>query len=85
MCVDCLWENETARERTGHKPKYTEAKKMKLLTLHTHGCLRIKVIVPCNFLKSCVRIKFLLCNILPGLVCMWDNVLEICAKACLKG
>jgi len=28
------------RERTGHPPSYTEAKKMKSLTLHTHGCLR---------------------------------------------
>ena len=31
-------EDETVRERTGHPPSYAEAKKMKLLTLHTHGC-----------------------------------------------
>src|SRR6218665_2824430 len=32
------WEDETARERTGHSPSYAEARKMKSLTLHTHGC-----------------------------------------------
>src|SRR6218665_2283284 len=36
----CQWEDETVRERTGHSPSYAEAKKMKLLTLHTHGCPR---------------------------------------------
>jgi len=30
--------DEMARERTGHLPLYAEAKKMKSLTLHTHGC-----------------------------------------------
>jgi len=33
------WEDETARERAGHPPSYAVAKKMKSLTLHTHGCL----------------------------------------------
>jgi len=33
-------EDETVRERTGHPPSYAVAKKMKSLTLHTHGCLR---------------------------------------------
>ena len=34
------WEDETVRERTGQPPSYrpTVAKKMKSLTLHTHGC-----------------------------------------------
>jgi len=32
------WEDETARERTGHPPSYAEAQKMKLLTLHIYGC-----------------------------------------------
>ena len=27
--TDCLWEDEIARERTGHTPSYAEAKKMK--------------------------------------------------------
>ena len=36
----CQWEDEMVRERTGHLPSYAEAKKMKLLTLHTHGCPR---------------------------------------------
>jgi len=35
--VHCLWEAETARERTGHPPPYVEAKRMKPITLHTHG------------------------------------------------
>jgi len=38
--VHCQWEDETAGERTGHPPSYAEAKKMKLLTLHTQYCLR---------------------------------------------
>src|SRR5678815_2388966 len=35
--VHCLWEDETVMERIGHLPSYAEAKKMKSLTLHTHG------------------------------------------------
>jgi len=31
------------RERTGHLPSYAEAKKLKLLALHTHGCSRASV------------------------------------------
>ena len=31
---------KTVRERTGHPSSYAEAKKMKLLTLHTHGSSR---------------------------------------------
>ena len=38
LTVYCQWEDEMARERTGHLASYAEAKKMKLLTLHTHGC-----------------------------------------------
>ena len=34
--VRCRWEDETAKEMTGHPP----SKKMKSLTLHTHGCIR---------------------------------------------
>ena len=34
------WEDETVRERTGHPPSYAEAKKLKLLILHPHGCLK---------------------------------------------
>src|SRR6218665_2974700 len=30
-------DDETVRERTGHPPLYAGAKKMKSLTLHTHG------------------------------------------------
>ena len=35
--VHCQWEDETVRERTGHPAPYAEAKKMKSLTLYTHG------------------------------------------------
>src|SRR5678816_4093294 len=40
LTVHCRWDDETVRERTGHPPSYAEAKKMKSLTLHTHGCFR---------------------------------------------
>ena len=40
LTAHCQWEDETARERTGHPPSYAVAKKMKSLTFHTHGCLR---------------------------------------------
>jgi len=40
LTVHCQWEDETVRERTGHMPSYAKAKKMKLLTLHTHGCTK---------------------------------------------
>ena len=34
------WEDETMRERIGHPPSYAVAKKMKSLTLLTHGCFK---------------------------------------------
>src|SRR6218665_955172 len=37
LTVHCQWEDETVRERTGNPLSYTEAKKMKSLTLHYHG------------------------------------------------
>ena len=40
LTVHCHWEDEVLRERTGRLPSFAEAKKMKLLTLHTYGCLR---------------------------------------------
>ena len=43
LTLHCQWENEMVRERTGRLPSYAEAKKMKSLTLHTHGCLRTNV------------------------------------------
>src|SRR6218665_1116257 len=39
LIAHCQWEDETVRARTNHSPSYTEAKKMKSLTLHAHGCL----------------------------------------------
>jgi len=41
LTVHCVWDDETAKEKAGHPPLYAEAKKMKLLTLHAHGCLRL--------------------------------------------
>jgi len=38
----CQWDDETVRERTDNPPSYAVAKKMKSITLHTHGCLRAK-------------------------------------------
>src|SRR6218665_50003 len=38
--VHCPWEDETVRERSGLPPSYTEVKRMKSLTLHTHCCPR---------------------------------------------
>src|SRR6218665_1801871 len=35
LTAHCQWEDEMVRGRTGHPPSYAEAKKMKLLTLHT--------------------------------------------------
>src|SRR6218665_177934 len=32
--VHCRWEDETARENTGHPPSYAKVKKMKSLTFH---------------------------------------------------
>jgi len=40
LTIHCQWEDETARERTGHPISYAVAKKMKSLTLHTRGCPR---------------------------------------------
>ena len=40
LTAHCQWEDETVREKTGHQPSYAVAKKMKSLTLQTHGCLR---------------------------------------------
>src|SRR6218665_2577937 len=34
------WEDETARERADQAPLYVEAKQMKSLRLHPHGCFR---------------------------------------------
>jgi len=40
LTTHCQWEDKTVRERTDNPPWYAEAKKMKSLTLHTHGCPR---------------------------------------------
>jgi len=37
LTAHCQWKDETVRERAGHPPSYAEAKKMKKLTLYTHG------------------------------------------------
>jgi len=35
--------------------------------------------------KVCVRITFPLCNILPGLICIWNDMYEVCAKTFFEG
>jgi len=40
IAAHCQWEDEMLRERTGHPPSFAEAKKMKSVALHTHGCPR---------------------------------------------
>jgi len=43
VTIHCQREDETVMERTGHSPSFAEAKKMKSLTLHTHGWPRASV------------------------------------------
>ena len=43
LTVHCQWEDEAAREKIGHPPSYAQAKKMKSLTLNTHGCSRVRL------------------------------------------
>jgi len=43
LTIRCQWKVETVRDRIGHLPTYDKAKKMKLLALHVHGCLRASV------------------------------------------
>ena len=43
LTLHCQWEDEAVRERTGHPRWYVGAQKMKSLTLHTHGCLRVSL------------------------------------------
>ena len=38
LTAHCQWEDDTAMERTGYPPSYAEAKKLKSIKLHTHGC-----------------------------------------------
>src|SRR6218665_1237389 len=45
--VHCQWEDEMVRERTGHPTSYAEAKKIKLLTLHTQSCHRA-ILMDCS-------------------------------------
>ena len=45
---------------------------------------RVETNVPSNFFKICVRIKFLLYNILPELVWIWNNMYEIMCKTFLE-
>src|SRR6218665_3721130 len=61
LIVHCVWEDETARERTGHPASYTEAKIMKLLALHTHGCPRN--LRDCSYSSSlCLCVNIDICN-----------------------
>ena len=39
LTMHCHWEDEMVRERTGHSPSYTQAKR-EVSNIHTHGCPR---------------------------------------------
>jgi|SRR6218665_2935982 len=41
LTAHCQWYGEMVRERIDHPPSCAESKKMKSLTLHTHGCPRV--------------------------------------------
>jgi len=43
LTAHCQWEDVTVQERTGHSSSYAEAKKVKVLALHTHGSPRASV------------------------------------------
>ena len=61
--------DETARERTGHPPSYAEAKKMKSLSLHTHGyfmaslrdCFSILLYEVCVYVRVCMCVCVCAC------------------------
>ena len=40
LTVHCEWEDERVREMTGHPSSYAVAKKLKMIILHAHDCLR---------------------------------------------
>src|SRR6218665_960650 len=54
LSIHFQWEDETSRERTGHPLSYAVAMKIKLLTLHTHGCLRASV-KDCPYVSSFIH------------------------------
>ena len=56
LTTQCECEDEKVRERTGQPPSYAEAKKMKSLTLHTHGSLRAGL-RDCSSSSSVVRMN----------------------------
>jgi len=58
LTVDCQWEDEAVRTG-GHSPSYGGAMKMKLLTLHTHGCPRASL-RDCSSSALSVNINYLL-------------------------
>ena len=51
------WKGERVRERFGHPPLFAEAKKMKSLTIHTHGCLRDSLIKGMLFFTSWLTLE----------------------------
>ena len=62
LTIHCLWEDEMVRERTAHPPSYAEAKKMKSLTLHTHGCPRASL-RDCSSCSSNLTIMAFIINV----------------------
>ena len=57
LTAHCRWDEETLKERIGHQPSYVEAKKMKSLTLHTHGYHRAGLIELLFFFYMCLGVS----------------------------
>ena len=55
-------EDETVREKAGHPPSYAEAKAIKSLKLHSHGCPRDSL-RGCSFSSVKIDVCHLNCNI----------------------
>src|SRR6218665_1046293 len=49
-----------------------------------HGSITVSGINVLSNFSVCVNTKFLLCNILPGAICIWNDVYEIGAKTFWK-
>src|SRR5688572_24437247 len=60
--TDCTLSGEVqrVRKRIGHLLSYANAKKMKLLTLHSNGCLSCRIVTIIKSLVSTIYVYFLL-------------------------
>jgi len=83
LTAHCQWEDEAARERTGNPPSYAKAKKMKSLTLHTHGCPRASL----RDYSSTTSSSYMMCTsndeCLPTVLC--DAILKWAFQEAVSG